>query len=332
MRCDCVVRRCERIDGMQFKDYYAALGVAPEATPDEIKRAYRKLARKYHPDVSKEPDAEARFKDVAEAYEALNDAERRAAYDEVSRRWSQRAADQPPPGWDSGFEFRDHDIDADKAAQFSDFFDALFKQRSGTARRAAPLHARGDDHHAKVQIDLEDAYLGAMRTISLQAPVLDADGRVRMHPRQVEMRIPKGIRAGQQLRLAGQGGPGLGEGAAGDLYLEIEFKPHRLYRVDGTDVLVDLPLAPWEAALGTSVSLPTPDGAVELQVPAGSTHGRRLRLKARGLPGKQPGDLYAVLTIAVPTAHATAQQDAWRALAHAYPDFDARAPTRKVPT
>lgn len=315
---------------MQFKDYYAALGVPREATTDEIKRAYRKLARKYHPDVSKEAGAEARFKEVAEAYEALKDPERRAAYDEVGRRWTQRAADQPPPGWDAGFEFSDHGIGGAEAAGFSDFFDALFRQRASGGRRAHPLHARGDDHHAKVLLDIEDAYLGATRTIGLQAPTLDADGRVQLRPRQLELRIPKGIRAGQQLRLVGQGGPGMGEGPPGDLYLEIEFKPHPLYRVEGRDLLFDLAVAPWEAALGASVTVPTPGGAVELRVPPDSKPGRRLRLKGRGLPGQPPGDLYAVLTIALPPAGGEEQQQAWSALAAAFPGFDPRSRLAEV--
>ena len=313
---------------MQFKDYYAALGVKRDATPDEVKRAYRKLARKYHPDVSKEPDAEARFKEVAEAAEVLKDPERRAAYDEVGQRWAGRGADQPPPGWDAGFEFNDADVAGD-AAGYSEFFEALFARHGRGGRRGATGHARGQDHHAKVLIDLEDAYRGATRTITLQMPALDADGRVSLHQRQIELRIPKGIRAGQQLRLPAQGGPGLGDGPLGDLYLEVEFRPHRLFRVDGRDVLFDLPVAPWEAVLGATVTVPTPEGSVELRVPAGSKAGRKLRLKGRGLPSQPPGDLYAVLSIALPPADSLAREEAYRTLARAF-DFDPRPAFKEV--
>ncbi len=308
---------------MQFKDYYAALDVKRDATPDEIKRAYRKLARKYHPDLSKETGAEERFKEVAEAYEALKDPERRAAYDEAARRWANRGASQePPPGWDAGFEFSDLGAAGD-SVDHSEFFDALFGRRGHAARRGA-AHARGQDHHAKVAIDLEDSYRGATRTITLQMPEMDGAGRVALRSRQIELTIPKGIRAGQQLRLPRQGGPGFGDGTPGDLYLEVEFRPHQLYRVDDRDVLLDLPLAPWEAALGASVTVPTPLGRVELSVPAGSTAGRKLRLKGRGLPSQPPGDLYAVLSIALPRADSEAQQDAYRKFAKAF-DVNPRA-------
>ena len=316
---------CCNDDDMQFKDYYTALGVNRDATPDEVKRAYRKLARKYHPDVSKEPDAEARFKEVAEAYEVLKDPERRAAYDEVGQRWSDRRAEQPPPGWDSGFEFGDREFGA-AGGEFSEFFDALFGRRTRARHGAgAGLHARGEDHHAKVLIDIEDSYAGATRTVGLQVPTLQPDGRVSLHERQLEVRIPKGIRAGQHLRLPSQGGAGLGNGPAGDLYLEVEFRPHRLYRVDGRDVLFDLPLAPWEVALGAGVTVPTPDGLVELRVPARSKPGAKLRLKGRGLPGQPPGDLYAVLSIALPPADSATHEEADRALAAACAGFDPRA-------
>jgi curved DNA-binding protein len=325
---------------MEFKDYYAALGVEPEATPDEIKRAYRKLARKYHPDVSKEKDAEARFKDVAEAYEALKDPERRAAYDEVGRRWTGRQPDQPPPGWDTGFEFSQRGPAADSGTfgAHSDFFDALFGRDAraagaaggGAGHRGTDWHARGEDHHAKVSIDIADAYHGAVRSISLQVPALGADGRVALQQRQLELRIPKGIRAGQQLRLPGQGGAGLGKGPAGDLFLEVEFRPHPLYRVNGRDVLLDLPVAPWEAALGATVTVPTPDGKVELRVPAASKAGGQLRLKGRGLPGTPAGDLYAVLTIVLPPADTAARKEAYEALAKAF-DFDPRRAFAEVP-
>jgi curved DNA-binding protein len=309
---------------MEFKDYYAALGVKSDAPPDDIKRAYRKLARKYHPDVSKEAGAEERFKEVAEAYEALKDAERRSAYDEASRRWKARGdGAQPPPGWDAGFEFSEGGAGAEMFGH-SEFFDALFGRHARAGRRGPPgSQARGQDHHAKVSIDIEDSVHGAKRAITLQMPAFDDAGRVTLRRHTIEVTIPKGIRAGQQLRLPGQGGPGLGDGPPGDLYLEVEFKPHKLYRVDERDVILDLPVAPWEAALGATVTVPTPQGRVELRVPAGSKAGQKLRLKGRGLPSQPPGDLYAVLQILLPSADSAAREQAYQAFAGAF-DFDPR--------
>jgi len=305
---------------MEFKDYYASLGVERDAKADEIKRAYRKLARKYHPDVSKEPDAEARFKEVAEAYEVLKDAEKRAAYDDVDRRWHGGEREfRPSPGWDTGFEFSGRDFG--DGFDRSDFFEALF----GHARaHAARTQAQGADHRARVMIDIEDAYRGAQRSVSLRMPVPDENGIPRMQERTVQVNIPRGIRAGQHLRLAGLGAPGIGGAPAGDLYLEIEFRPHPLFRADGRDVYLDLPVAPWEAALGATVTAPTPDGAVELSVPPGSSAGRKLRLKGKGIPGRPSGDLYAVLRVALPPADTEATKDAYRALAQASA-FDPRA-------
>ena len=310
---------------MEFKDYYATLGVERSATDAEIKRAYRKLARKYHPDVSKATDAEARFKEVAEAYEALNDPEKRAAYDAVGQQWRGGQDFTPPPGWDAGFEFSGRDAGNAEDFDHSAFFEALFGRHGGRARapRGTP-HARGEDHHAKVLIDLEDAYRGAQHSVSLRMPSLDANGNLSMHERQVDVSIPRGVREGQHLRLTGLGGPGRGDGSAGDLYLEVAFRAHPLFRVDGPDVYLDLPLAPWEAALGATVDVPTPDGRVQLTIPPGSAVGRRLRLKGKGLPGNPPGDMYAVLTIALPPSSTPKAQAAYRAMAQAF-DFNPRA-------
>jgi curved DNA-binding protein len=308
---------------MEFKDYYATLGVQRTATQDEIKRAYRKLARKYHPDVSKEPDGEARFKEVAEAYEVLGEAARRQAYDDVGSRHRAGQQFDPPPDWDRGFDFGH--ADAGATPDHSDFFEALFRRQSTGARGprgAEPL--AGGDHHAKVRIDLRDAYRGAQRHISWRVPQVDAQGQLTMHERQLEVNIPKGIRNGQHLRLVGQGSPGRGDAAAGDLYLEIEISPHPAFRVDGRDVYTDLPVAPWEAALGAGVTVPTPDGNVELTVPPDSAAGRKLRLKGQGIPGTPPGDLYAVLKVALPPADTPAAQAAWRALAQAFDHFNPR--------
>ncbi len=311
---------------MKFRDYYEILGVERNATQDEIKRAYRKLARKYHPDVSKEPEAEARFKEIGEANEVLRDPEKRAAYDRMGQNWRTGQDFQPPPDWDAGFEFTGSDADG-ASGDYSDFFEALFgrhMRQSQASQRRASMHRQGQDHHAKVLIDLEDAYRGARRAIRLAMPAIDADGRVVTRERELDVHIPRGIRAGQHLRLSGQGGPGLGNGPPGDLYLEIEFRENPRYRVEGRDVYVDLPLAPWEAALGAAVPVRTPEGSVELTVPAGSSAGRRLRLRGKGIPGEPPGDLYAVVSIALPPADTEAKKDAWRELAKAF-RFDPRA-------
>ncbi len=314
---------------MDFKDYYAALGVEKTATQDEIKRAYRKLARKYHPDVSKEADAEAKFKEIAEANEALSDPERRAAYDEISRRHQRGQPFDGMPGREAGFEFSGRG-GFDDAADFSDFFASIFghasARRGGHAGQGPHpgMHAQGNDHHAKVAIDLEDAYRGGRRTITLRMPVVDAHGQVTMHERHLDVNIPKGVREGQHLRLSGQGGPGLGGGPAGDLYLEIAFNPHPRFRVDGRDVYVDLPVAPWEAALGASVAAPTPEGNVQMNLPAGSRQGRKLRLRGRGLPGQPPGDLYVVIGIALPSADLPGGREAYNTLSKAFPGFDPR--------
>lgn len=294
---------------MEFKDYYQVMGVKRDATQDEIKRAYRLLSRKYHPDVSKEPDAEARFKEMGEAYEVLKDREKRASYDQLGAGWKAGQEFRPPPDWNAGFEFSGDGSDADDRAGHSEFFESLFGRsfRSAGGDRAQ-FHAHGEDHHARVLIDLEDAYRGATRVITLRLPVMDAQGRVTTREHKLNVGIPKGIREGQHIRLAGQGGKGFGKGRAGDLYLEVVFRPHPHFRAEGRDVYVELPLAPWEAALGATVRAPTPGGVVELKIPAGSAAGRKLRLGGRGIPGDPPGDFYAVLQIALPQADTEAAQ------------------------
>jgi curved DNA-binding protein len=300
---------------MEFKDYYQTMGVARDATQDEIKRAYRKLARKYHPDVSKEADAEERFKEVGEAYEVLKDPEKRAAFDQLGANWKAGQDFHAPPDWDAGFEFSGGGYTASDAGDHSAFFEELFGRGYGapggaSGRRTFRMH--GQDHHAKVLIELEDSFTGATRNITLRMPTLTDEGHVITRERTLSVRIPKGIRPGQQIRLAGQGGPGLGGGEAGDLYLEVEFRDHALYRVEGADIYLDLPVAPWEAALGASIQAPTPTGVVDLKIPPDSNQGRKLRLKGRGLPGKVPGDLYVVLQVTLPPADTDAARDVYR--------------------
>ena len=293
---------------MEYKDYYQIMGVQRDATQDEIKRAYRKLARKYHPDVSKEKNAEIKFKEVGEAYEVLKDPEKRAAYDQLGKNWQAGQDFRPPPDWNQGFEFHGGGFTEADASQFSDFFESLFGDRGfsggsrGGRQSRSEHHAHGEDTNAKVLIDLEDTYHGATRTLTLKGTELGSDGRVQVKERTLNVRIPKGVRQGQNIRLAGQGGKGIGKGKPGDLYLEIEFHPHSFYHVEGRDVYLDLPVTPWEAALGASIKAPTPMGPVDLKIPAGSPAGLKLRLKERGIPGNPAGDLYVVTQIVLPPA------------------------------
>ena len=242
----------------------------------------------------------------------------------MGSQWKSGQDFTPPPDWNAGFEFNDGDYGGDQ----SEFFESLFgrQARGGQRqqRRSANMNFKGQDHHAKIMIDLNDTFQGAKRSISLQMPAYDANGNLVAQERKLDVSIPKGIRAGQNLRLAGQGGPGMGEGGAGDLYLEIAFNPHPLYRVDGRDLYLDLPLTPWEAALGASVTVLTPDGPVAMNIPANSLSGRKLRLKGRGIPGKEAGNLYAVLTIALPPADSDAHKEAYSNFAKAF-DFNPRA-------
>jgi curved DNA-binding protein len=307
---------------VEFKDYYKVMGVARDATEAQIKQAYRKLARKYHPDVSKEKDAEARFKEVGEAYEVLKNAQKRASYDQLGQH---RPGEEfrPPPNWDSGFEFSGA---GPGNSAYSDFFESLFggQARGRTAGRNGFRTDRGEDHHAKVLLDLEASLNGGSRAFTLSMPEFDADGRLVERERVLNVQIPKGVTAGQQIRLAGQGARPPGEGTPGDLFIEIEFRPHALYRVDGRDLTLELPVAPWEAALGATVQTPTPAGKVDLRIPAGSHAGSKLRLKSRGIPGKTPGDLYVILQIALPPADDDNAKAAYAAMAAAMP-FNPRA-------
>jgi len=317
---------------MEYKDYYKILGVERSASQDEIKRAYRKLARTYHPDVNKEAGAEAKFKDAGEAYEVLKDPEKRAAYDELGANWQQGQQFRPPPNWDAGFEFSGGGYTDADASQFSDFFEGLFgRARASGARGGAhgayarrEFHAPGEDHHAKIVIPLRDAYTGAKREITLRVPELDDTGHVALKNRTLSVAIPKGIREGQHIRLAGQGSPGIGKGQPGDLYLEVAFAPDPHFRVEGKDVYLDLPVTPWEAALGASVKAPTPEGAVMLKIPPGSTKGRTMRLKGKGIPGNPPGDMHAVLKIELPPADTDKAKELYKEMERELP-FNPRA-------
>ncbi len=305
---------------MEFKDYYKIMGIARDATEAQIKTAYRKLARKYHPDVSKEKDAEARFKDLGEAYEVLKNPEKRAAYDQLGQGPRPGEQFRPPPDWGTGFEFSGAD---GNDTDHSDFFESLFG-RQGRARSRPGFAGGGQDHHARILLDLDASLQGGQRTFTLRVPALDADGHLETKERTLNVQIPKGVLAGQTIRLPGQGSPATEHGPAGDLYIEVEFQPHPHYRVDGRDLLLTVPVAPWEASLGASVAIPTPGGAVQLKIPPGSHAGSKLRLRGRGIPATPAGDLYAVLEIALPPATDDKAKAAYLAMAAAMP-FNPRA-------
>ena len=316
---------------MDFKDYYKTLGLERTASEEEVRKAYRKLARKYHPDVSKEADADARMREINEANDVLRDKEKRAAYDALAARVAAGGSPsaggfQPPPGWDEGFEFhRGPGAGPADHADFSEFFSSVFgaAERRGAERRQ--YRARGEDHHAAIEIALEDALNGAEREITLRAMDTDAQGQPTFVNRTLSVKIPSGVHPGQFIRLAGQGLPGHGGEPAGDLYLEVRIAPHRLYRVEERDLYMTLPVTPTEAALGAQVQVPTPaGGVVEVTVPRNARNGLKLRLKERGLPGKPPGHLYLLIEIAVPPADNDAARQAYEQLAKATSAFDPR--------
>ena len=309
---------------MEFKDYYQILGVEKTADDAEIKKAYRKLARKYHPDVSKLADAEVRMKEINEAREVLSDVEKRAAYDALGGRYQAGQDFNPPPGWDAGFEFSGSGAPngrgrSNRAPEdFSDFFASIFgnSQPGGRASRGAQSpQMRGEDHHAKVEIDLADAYMGTTRMITLRAARLDESGHVVNDERTLNVKIPKGVKSGQHIRLAGQGSAGFGGGATGDLFLEIHFRASAKYRVDGRDVTETVPITPWEAMLGATIELDTPSGKVDVKVPPKSQAGRKLRLKGRGIPSEPPGDLYLELAIVLPPADTDKARELYETMA-----------------
>ncbi len=305
---------------MEFKDYYDILGVKPDASEADIKSAYRKLARKYHPDRNKDADAEERFKAVNEAHEVLKDADKRRAYDEI-RAGGYRAGDQfrPPPGWSNagggpqGFDFRGGNF---QGADFSDFFESLFGQAAGRHGGGRARAQRGQDVTAHIDVDLGMAYAGGKTRVSLT----DGGGGEKV----LEVKIPAGIQSGQVIRLAGQGHPGFGGGPAGDLLLEIGVRPNAQFQLDGRQVSSTLAVAPWEAALGSTVDVPTLGGTVQLRVPPGSQSGRKLRLKGRGLPGKPAGDHLVTLEIHTPAADSEDAKAAYAAFRDAFADYPVR--------
>jgi curved DNA-binding protein len=312
---------------MKYKDYYATLGVKRDASADDIKKAYRKLAQKHHPDVSKEAKAEEKFKDIAEAYQTLKDPEKRAAYDQLGSGYKPGEEIRPPPDWQQQFQerhagngsFSFDDLD------LSDLFESLSSRGRGGGRSRANIQFPGEDYEVTVPLSLEDAYRGTQVDLNLSVPEYDEKGRVRHVPKTITARIPKGATDGQRLRLRGQGGKGVNGGRDGDLYLNIALKPHPVFRPSGHDLFIDLPLTPWEAALGATVEVPTLSGAVNLKIPPGTAAGKKLRLGKKGLPRPNgaEGDLYALVQIVNPPELTDREREIYRQLAEAS-KFDPR--------
>ncbi len=327
---------------VKFQDYYEILGVHRDASQEEIQSAYRKLARKYHPDVNKTAEAEDKFKKVGEAYEVLKDPEKRAKYDQLGENWRMGDDFTPPPGWDfqntggqgrsgtfhygnfedlgEGFSF------FGKGGGFSDFFETLFGGFGGGAEEgggfsgfggsaAGTAERKGSDQEAELAISLEEAYSGSRKTITLeQTGGMGGFGQPKR--KTLDVNIPAGITSGQKLRLSGQGSPAPRSGKSGDLYLRVKINPHPKYRVDGADIETDLRMSPSEAALGAKVNLPVLDGRVSLTIPPGTESGKKLRLKGKGLrkKGGSRGDMYAVVKIVVPKKLSAAERELYEKL------------------
>ncbi len=300
---------------VQFKDYYEILGVSRDATKDELQRAYRKLARKFHPDLNKEAGSEEKFKEINEAYEVLKDPAKREKYDQFGSNWQQGDNFQPPPGWQHRSDFSRGQQGPEEAffwgsdgGEYSDFFEALFGGRFQENVQGAPggrpfsINRRGSDHEAVLRIPLEEAFRGGTKTITMQSTEPGLDGNHSSREKRYDVKIPPGIMPGQKIRLSGQGGKGSGSGGSGDLYLKVEIEPHPRFRPEGHDLYTELAITPWEAALGAQIDIQTLDETVTLKVPSGTQSGQKLRLRAKGMPKPKGlrGDLYAVMKIKVP--------------------------------
>ncbi|UZE95315.1 DnaJ C-terminal domain-containing protein [Alkalimarinus alittae] len=308
---------------MEFKDYYKILGVKPDAEAKDIKTAYRKLARKYHPDMNPDEGAEDKFKEVAEAYEVLKDTARRAEFDELRKYGGQsRGGFQPPPGWQQsgGRGHESHHFEGD----FSDFFNAAFGGGRQSGFRDAGQHTRGQDVEIEMPVFLEETLADNVKTVEYQLPVFDGR-QVENIKKRLKVTIPKGVSDGERIRVKGQGKPGTGNGAAGDLYLHIRLVPHPLFDVQGHDLVITLPVTPWEAALGVKVTVPTLEGSINVTITPNSPSGKKLRIKGKGLKGKRvTGDLYAILKVVMPTTSNEKSNELWRQLSEVA-SFDPRA-------
>jgi curved DNA-binding protein len=303
---------------VKFRDYYEILGIKRDAAQNEVQRAYRKLARKYHPDVNKESNAEEKFKELSEAYEVLKDPEKRKMYDQLGPNWKAGQDFRPPPGWETGFNpgrgGAQTEFQWGGSGGFSDFFEALFGGAGGFRQARGGMgpggfgqgpvfHQQGADQETTVRIPLEEAFRGGSKPILLQSRAIDSQGRLQVQEKRYDVKIPAGILPGQRIRLAGQGEEGSGGGRRGDLFLKVEIEPHPVFELKGRDVFMELPVAPWEAVLGAEVRVPALSGGIDLKIPPGTQGGQKLRLRGKGMPNPKgsPGDLYVTVVVKVPT-------------------------------
>lgn len=311
---------------MEFRDYYKILGVSENATEDEIKKAYRKLARKYHPDVSKEAGAEEKFKGLREAFEVLQDPAKRAEYDQLKKlgAYEKDGSFRPPPEWRSTSRYDSGDFSPGDAQQFSDFFASFFGRGNAAHQHRAPRR-RGEDIHARLGITLEEAAHGGEKQVQFNVAEADESGRVRRRNKVLNIKIPPAMGPGQFMRLRGQGAPGIGGGEPGDLFVEIELEAHPHFTVVGQDILITVPITPWEAALGATVTVPALGSRLNVKIPKGATSGQKLRLTGKGLPGKISGDQIVVLMVAMPKTHSVEAEALYKKLAEAEGNFHPRA-------
>lgn len=310
---------------MEYPDYYKILGVSKNASAEEMKKQYRRLARKYHPDVSKEKNAEENFKQVKEAYEVLKDPVKKQAYDQMGSQSHGSQGFTPPPGWKFRKAEAEPPLHEFEDTGFSEFFENLFGQQAHASRRHSQFKQRGRDQHSKINLSVEEAFEGTQRVIQFQEPELDpGTGQVILKTRSLNVKIPAGVIAGQQIRLTGQGSQGVGGGPNGDLYLEIQLRDHLFYVTKNRDVYLNCPVTPWEAALGAKITVPTLAGPVELSIPAGSQTGKKLRLKGRGFPGAPAGDQYILLNIYIPEPKTDSQRQLYQMMAKEMHDYNPR--------
>lgn len=289
---------------MEFKDYYKILGVTKDATLSQIKKEYRKRARKYHPDVNKDASAEQKFKDLAEAYEVLKDPIKRKKFDQYGADWKDGPKRQQyQQQSQQGFNQRGGGFDFGGQGEYSDFFESFFGGQGRSRGRSTPQKRKGEDVNATISILLKEAYTGISKRISFTVSELSPEGYATNKTKSLDVKIPKGIKDGQKIRLAGQGSPGVNNGPSGDMYLKVTIQKDALFETDGTDVYLNLPIAVWEAALGAEIKVPTPTSTLKLKIPADSIQGKKLRLKGKGIPSKVPGDLYVVLNIVFPSSN-----------------------------